>query len=304
MKTNSSFLRKSRWPLVALFLGLTGILCMHAVAVVKDELHFLDPARMGLTLPDDKWQEVSFSTVDQLKLAGWYSPTQNGQTILILHGFGGNRGQVLPVAKMLRDQGFGVLSYDTRAHGQSDGKEIGYGETEVRDVKAALDWLESREEVDVTRIGVYGFSLGGYIALQEAVTDQRIATMVLTSTPSTLFGLGIDEGGGGIKGWFDASLRYAAAKATGLTRYEFSGPKSIKALEGRPLLFIAAENDEIVSPVRAWELFEAAGYPKAIAIFPNAQHGDIEQADSVRFNKLILNHFKRTLGKRRVISGR
>lgn len=302
MTTNNSFLRKARWPMAALALALAAILGIHAIAVVRDELKPIPPSLQGLTLPDDKWQEIRFSTVDQFNLAAWYSPTQNGQTIVLLHGFGSNRSQVLSVAKMLRDQGFGVLSYDTRAHGQSDGKDIGYGKTEVRDLKAALDWLEAREEVDAARIGVYGFSLGAYIAILEAASDKRVASMVLTSAPSTIFGLAVDESGGGLKGLLDGSVRYLAAKVRGLPSYETSGLEAMKGFEGRPLLLIAAEDDEIVTFKRSEELFEAAPYPKTLAIFPGAKHGDIEQVDPVRFNKIILNHFKHSLDKRRVIS--
>lgn len=293
-----------RWGSLAIFaMALLGVL-VHAVSIVRDEIAVIEPAHSGLTLPDSNWQELRFSTRDNLHLAAWYSPTQNGQTIVVLHGFGSNRSQVLPVAKMLRDQGFGVLSYDTRAHGQSDGNEIGYGEKEVLDLKAALDWLEHREEVDVTRIGVYGFSLGAVIAAREAVDDQRISSLVLAGTPSSIFALAADGSGGGIKGNLDAALRMTTARLAGIKRYEHSTIEAVKALGGRPLLLIAGGDDEVVPSKRAWEIFAAAGYPKAIALFPEARHGDYDQIDPLRFQKTILKHFKRTLDKRRVISGR
>jgi fermentation-respiration switch protein FrsA (DUF1100 family) len=294
------------WGLTLVILGLAFFAVFKAKDIVSDELSMIPPAPARLALPDGGWETVRFSTADNVALAAWYAPSQNGQTIVVMHGFGANRSQVLDVSQMLRDQGFGVFTYDTRAHGESAGKEIGYGEKEVEDLRAAMDWLERRTEVDISRVGVYGFSLGGFIAAREAVGDKRISTLILAGMPSSIFELAEDESGGGLKGFLDASLRLLASKVVGNARYEHSGYDAVKALSEskRPLLFISGALDEVVPTARTQKLFEEAMEPKAIAIFENAGHGDYLKADRQRFQKLVVNHFKRSLEKRRDFSGR
>lgn len=294
------------WGFTFVILVLALLAAFKAKDIVNDELTLIPPAPAHLELPDANWEAVRFYTVDSISLAAWYAPSQNGQTIVVMHGFAANRSQVLEVSQMLRDQGFGVFTYDTRAHGESGGKEIGYGEKEVEDLRAAMDWLERRPEVDISRVGVYGFSLGGFIAAREAVSDKRISALVLAGTPSSIFELAEDESGGGLKGYLDASLRQLAVKIAGRDRYEHSGYEAVKAFgeTKRPILFITGAKDEVVPMARTQKLFEAALDPKAIAIFETAGHGDYSKADAQRFQKLVVNHFKRSLEKRREFSGR
>ncbi|RYZ55666.1 MAG: alpha/beta fold hydrolase, partial [Proteobacteria bacterium] len=181
--------RTFAWGLTLAILVLALVLAFKAKDIVNDELTLIPPVPAHLELPDKSWEAVRFFTADSVSLAAWYTPSQNGQTIVVMHGFGANRSQVLEVSTMLRDQGFGVFTYDTRAHGESGGNQIGYGEKEVEDLRAAMDWLERRSEVDISRVGVYGFSLGGFIAAREAVGDKRISALVLAGTPSSIFEL-------------------------------------------------------------------------------------------------------------------
>jgi fermentation-respiration switch protein FrsA (DUF1100 family) len=51
------------------------------------------PADVGIT----QWYDVSFQSEDGLALYGWYVPAQNGATIILVHGLGGHRAQLLEV---------------------------------------------------------------------------------------------------------------------------------------------------------------------------------------------------------------
>ena len=57
------------------------------------------------------YEEVSLDSCDDTTLAGWYLPSQNGAAVIMLHGYGGTRLQVLPQAAMLGNAGYGVLLY-------------------------------------------------------------------------------------------------------------------------------------------------------------------------------------------------
>ncbi|CAG0928297.1 hypothetical protein TFLX_00825 [Thermoflexales bacterium] len=131
----------------------------------------LAPAPSQVEIPDDlafPVEEVTFKGGDDLILAGWFTPPQNGATIILLHGYGGNRTAMIWHAQALVKAGYGVLLYDERASGESAGQRRSYGWEDPGDVEGALRYLGSRPEVDAQRIAIAGCSIGAQIALQAA----------------------------------------------------------------------------------------------------------------------------------------
>ena len=100
--------------------------------------------------------------------------TPNGHGVVLCHGFGSNRSELYDVAEALRDEGFTVLAYDERAHGQSGGSFN--LDTMVDDVHAAREYLENAYDVD--RIGVFGHSLGGYLAARAGAEQNGFDAVV------------------------------------------------------------------------------------------------------------------------------
>jgi uncharacterized protein len=129
----------------------------------------LTPTPSQVEIPDDlafQVEEVTFQGGDDLTLAGWFTPPQNGATIILLHGYGGNRTAMIWHAQTLVEAGYGVLMYDERASGESAGQRRSFGWEDPVDVGGALRYLSERPEVDAQRIGIAGCSIGGQIALQ------------------------------------------------------------------------------------------------------------------------------------------
>ena len=89
-------------------------------------------------------ENVSFRTSDGLTLSGWYVPSRNGAAIVIVHGGGGDRDGDRRHAATLAHAGYGVLLYDARGRGESQGDPDAYGWTWGRDVDTAIAWLEQR----------------------------------------------------------------------------------------------------------------------------------------------------------------
>ncbi len=88
---------------------------------------------------------------------------------------------MLPVARALHSAGFAVLLYDARGHGVS-GKD---GPITIakfaEDVIATIGYLETRSDVDATRLGVVGHSMGGSAAILAASADPRIRVVISSS---------------------------------------------------------------------------------------------------------------------------
>ena len=104
----------------------------------------LTPTPGQVDIPADlpfQVEEVSFPGGDNLKLAGWYAPPAKGATIILLHGYGGNRANMIWHANILVKAGYGVLMYDERASGESEGQRRSYGWEDAQDVGGALDFL-------------------------------------------------------------------------------------------------------------------------------------------------------------------
>lgn len=129
------------------------------------------PAPSQVDIPADlpfKVEEVTFHSEDGLRLAGWFVPSQNGATIILLHPYGGNRLSMRWHAEQLVGAGYGVLMYDERASGESEGTYRSYGWEDPRDAGGALAFLRDRQEVNMEKVGISGCSIGAQIALQSA----------------------------------------------------------------------------------------------------------------------------------------
>ena len=118
---------------------------------------------------------MTFTTADGLDLSGWYVPTRNGATVIAL---GMSRDSPQQHAAMLARHGYGVLVYDQRGWGASEGAPNAFGWRGARDVAAAIDLLSSRPEVNPDRIGGIGLSVGGEMMITAAAGDDRLAAVV------------------------------------------------------------------------------------------------------------------------------
>lgn len=119
-------------------------------------------------------EEVQFKGGDDLTMAGWFTPPQNEATIILLHGYGNNRTSMLWHAEQLTAAGYGVLMYDERASGESEGSHRSYGWQDPADVGGAITYLNGRSDINPDKIGIAGCSIGGQIALQSAVAYPEI----------------------------------------------------------------------------------------------------------------------------------
>src|SRR5688572_1512241 len=88
------------------------------------------PADHGL-----EYETLQLVTEDGLTLAAWYVPSRNGAAMLMVHGISGNRADTLRFGRDLAERGYGVLWFDLRAHGESDGATTSFGVHEVHDAR-------------------------------------------------------------------------------------------------------------------------------------------------------------------------
>ena len=138
---------------------------------------------LGAAVPSDwgmAFEDVAFPTPDGIELSGWFLPGFNGAAVVLLHGGGGgsNRTSVLSQARVLVHHGYSVLAFDARGHGRSGGHGMDWGWYGDLDIAGALDFLESRPEVDPGRLAAVGLSMGGEQAMTAAASDPRIKAVI------------------------------------------------------------------------------------------------------------------------------
>jgi dienelactone hydrolase len=128
--------------------------------------------------PDASYRTVGFTASDGVELAGWYRPSENGASVLMISGGGGNRRSTLRHARMLVRHGYGVLVYDPRGSGDSEGTVNSYGWGWEKDAAAALDYLATRDDVEPGRVGALGLSTGADIAIDIAGRRDDVKAVV------------------------------------------------------------------------------------------------------------------------------
>jgi len=119
-------------------------------------------------------EDVSFTTSDGLRLQGWFVPSRNGATIIAFPGRSGPQKHT----RMLVRHGYGVLLFDRRGEGASEGDPNIFGWHGDRDLLAAAAYVRSRADVDPDRIGGIGLSVGGEMLLHAAAHSDAFKAVV------------------------------------------------------------------------------------------------------------------------------
>jgi dienelactone hydrolase len=237
-------------------------------------------------------EDVTFTTADGLRLRGWYVPSKNGAAVI---SFPGRKGTQKP-ARMLARHGYGVLLFDRRGEGQSEGDPNAWGWAGYRDVPAAVRFLQQRADVEQDRIGGIGLSVGGEMMLEAAARAPGLKAVV-------------SEGAGerSVREYLDMTV---SNKWVGLPTYfmlsagialftNHTPPPSLKDLVGRiaptPVLFIygqhGQEGERNLNPT----YYKAAGRPKGIWEVPDSGHVGGIDARPKQYERRVVGFFDRTL---------
>jgi dienelactone hydrolase len=132
----------------------------------------------------------------------------------------------------------------------------------VCDVRRAADWLASRAEVDRSRIGVTGISLGGIVSSLAAGVDPQIdrAAILLGGggLAEILWDMPEAEARNSRKAWIDSGR--TKEELARLTR-PFDPLTYAAGLQQKRVLMIAGRSDEVIPPSATTRLWEAAGRP-------------------------------------------
>jgi hypothetical protein len=237
------------------------------------------------------YENVRFTTSDGLELAGWYIPSKNGAAVI---AFPGRKGPQ-PHARMLARHGYGVLLFDRRGEGNSEGDPNTLGWAGDRDLEAALGFLHRRPDVDPDRIGGLGLSVGGEMLLQAAAESPTLRAVVSEGAGTRSIREHVHVSG--VAKWVLLPQWSVITAATGVFA-NHAPPPDLDDLVGRiaprPIFLIYTphgQGAETLNPT----FYDGAGEPKTLWEIPEASHTGGLDARPREYERRVIAFFDAAL---------
>ena len=245
------------------------------------------------------YEEINVIADDDVKLNSWLIKARGSAkgTVIYLHGVGDCKIDGIRLAKLLYDHHYNVFLYDARRHGESDGVFCTYGYFEKYDVLKIIDYLESRTDVRLGKIGVFGTSMGAAVAIQAASIDKRIAAVVAENSFATLRSIFDDYQRRLIQLPFHFLRNIVILRSELMAKFKASDVSPLVAVKTVriPVLFIYGQNDKLINHQYSITLYENAPGEKELFPIELAAHNDTWEIAGEMYGKKILEFFDRNL---------
>ncbi|MHA2231532.1 MAG: alpha/beta hydrolase, partial [Candidatus Hodarchaeales archaeon] len=223
-----------------------------------------------LTHDDLTTEKISLAGPDGVIPAILVQPKEGGPfpAVVLLHGYGSRKELILPTALEIGKAGFCVLIPDLRGHGDSQ-LPSDFGGMERFDIIRVIDYLVSRADVDSTKIALMGSSFGAMNAIIAGGIDNRIMTVVSSSSPANLSRWLRD------KDW-DGEERHSFIQHVPIefdSREKQNWRSPVAYVDKIPsVLIFHGDTDEIVPVSNAYELYSHASNSSRLRIIRGAEH--------------------------------
>jgi uncharacterized protein len=212
-------------------------------------------------------RDVSFTGEGGIRLRGWQTLAEGERrgTLIYLHGVADNRVSGAGVMERFRKRGFDVITYDSRAHGESGGAACTYGFLEKKDLRRVIDTLDPGPVV------VIGASLGAAVALQLAAEDPRISAVVAAESFSDLE-TALRERVPGIlpPACIESTIRLTEMEG-GFLIAEIKPAEAARRVKV-PVLIVHGAADRETPACHAIRIYEALAGPRKLILVPGAGH--------------------------------
>lgn len=287
-------------------IGLVGILIVMLLIVTYQQAdalvhHPIDKRKPAKNYPQNLGllvEEVSIFNADGQKLHGYFSNTKNGAYVMLQHGFKASRGHMLEEAKILQDEGFGLLVTSIRAHDLNDGDQITFGVREVDDIKAWHSYLLEQKDAQASKVGFLGNSMGAAIGLAYAAQNKNLAAVIAVSPFSSL----------------QDTINESVVYFTGLPAFPFANmiarwseqildmdmeqvdsTRAAALLCDTPLLIMQGGEDIVVSVESGQRIYDAACGEKELWLEQTLGHAEFDSKMPQEFKRRVVDFFTRHL---------
>lgn len=286
--------------IILIILFLAG-LYFYNYAILRRKKEFIDtdPELQGLNDPkkdfmkrwfdEQPFKKVSIKSEDNLTLNGLYLESKNSskKTVILVHGYSGQGRDMYFISKFYYENlGFNLLVPDLRGHGESEGKYIGFGWHDRRDILKWIDFIG-----DDFQIVLHGISMGGGAVLM--VSGESLPKNVKGIISDCAFSGAMDILSYQLKRMFKLPkfpLIYATSFICKFRAgYFFGEACALKQLKKSktPVLFIHGDADKFVPTEMVYPLYEALKAEKKLVVFPGAGHVEAYWEDKELYEKEV-----------------
>lgn len=317
-KQNRVTLKRVMWAFIPaiLVLGL-GVISLdfyliHRLTHPPRTQLYGSPRDFQVILQKPMWFDEKWKNSDSTETVGWLlSRGKTGPAIILSHGYGSNRSELLTLSFELWKAGYHVLVYDLRGHGESPINWSGIGTYEKDDLLSAISFLKSRknesgQDLLDGRIGLYGVDLGGYISLVASSQNPMVKAIAVDSVYPDIahfinhrFKSFVGADGGWANGLVEsswASRLTELAMQVYLLRREDSAlaVDSVGSASGRRLLFITAKDTGVFDTMTR-DLHDAAKDQKALAEVEKTRLTRLYDKNSSSYDARVVGFFREAL---------
>ncbi len=233
------------------------------------------------------YEDVQFASTDGVRLSGWWIATQQPmpttspatqrsrgdwgrKTAIVCHGLGAGKSNQLLLARDLIINGYNVLIFDFRAHGDSGGQLSSFGDRERFDVLGAVRWLRENRPEQSRKIVGLGVSMGGAALMSAAAEDspeaRAIDAVAVLSTFDHFSSIADDLTDNYLiqpVGWLARNVGVPLAGAlAGSDLENFSPARAADRIAPRPVMVIHGRGDALIPFETGVRLFERVQMPK------------------------------------------
>jgi uncharacterized protein len=237
-------------------------------------------------------EDVQLHTSDGLTLEGSYVPSENGAAVIVAFG---RKGTQRP-ARMLARHGYGVLIFDRRGEGESDGDPNPFAWNDgEKDLLAAIAFLKQRPDVEPGLIGGVGLSVGGETFLQTAAHSEDVQAVV--SEGATARSVGELRS---VEGSDLGPILINAGLTAGTAVFSNALPPPhlidlVDQISPRAIFLIHAPKADPDEPRFNRAFYREAGEPKVIWGVPEAGHVGAQEARPREYEQRVTRFFDRAL---------
>ncbi len=284
---------------ILLLVLLTVLFCMRTAK----KLLLSVSSRKALDVWPDQYklpyENIYFKTEDGVLIKGWFIANPSSEkTIIFMHGWGMNRGDVFKDTYFLHDLGYNLMYFDFRSCGESGGKNGSIGYLELKDLQAALAFLKETRPFACASIGLYGLSVGGVAAICEAAQNPEIKCVVSEGAYYSFRRV--------VSRWVWVHYKvpnfplvplilHYIRRSLPVNPEQYSPKYNISKIAPRPVFIIHGRYDSAVPAAQAKMLFKRAGEAKEVWLVPGAKQNKCAEVGGFEYKQRLMDFYKQYL---------
>lgn len=270
------------FALLVIVSGLSLYMVLRPVGITSS----ITPADLEL-----EYEEVTFMTEDEIELAGWFIPTSEGatdKTVIAMHGYPADKGNIVSsVSKLQAD--YNLFLFDFRYLGESGGAYSTAGAKEVMDLHAAIDLLKS--DYEQTSFGLWGFSVGGAVAIMGAAERSEVLAIYTESSYSNLGDLSRELYRTPFLGSFMGFSTHSLARLFFGINPDKVSPEDVISELDIPVMLVHSRDDSVIDISHGRRLAEAGGEKVDFIEISGTDHGQITTESTDRMQEFFQSNF-------------